>query len=169
MDICHDAQDMYLKCYIFISMKKVTDDEIITACNEEITMAKAAFKLGIHWNTLKRRAILLGVYHPNQGAKGSKKPLPQKRISLEEILKGMHPYYQTNKLRIRLINENVKENKCELCGIVDWLGKPVSFELDHINGIRSDHRLENLRIVCPNCHSQTETYRSKNIQKKCRD
>ena len=49
-----------------------------------------------------------------------------------------------------------------IAGSRSWLGKPLSIQIDHRNGIRSDHRLENLRMLCPNCHSQTETYGAKN-------
>lgn len=48
-----------------------------------------------------------------------------------------------------------------LCGINSWLGNPLTLELDHINGVRTDNRRENLRVLCPNCHSQTPTYRRK--------
>ena len=52
-----------------------------------------------------------------------------------------------------------------MCGITEWNGQPTPTELDHINGVRTDNRLENLRILCPNCHAQTKTYRGKNINK----
>jgi len=90
----------------------------------------------------------------------------EKKISLEFILSGNYPSYQTNKLRKRLISEGYKENKCELCGIDNWLGKKISLELDHIDGDKKNHSLSNLRIICPNCHSQTITYRGKNIGAK---
>jgi hypothetical protein len=144
-------------------MKKIEDGEIIKACKEELTMAKAAIRLGLHYNTFIRKAKKLGVYKPNQGAKGSSKPSPLSKIPTKEILMGSHPHYQTNKLRLRLISEGIKNEECEVCGIKDWNGKKLSFELDHIDGDRTNHRLENLRIVCPNCHSQTDTYRGKNI------
>ena len=54
------------------------------------------------------------------------------------------------------------KNVCNSCGIKDWMGIPLNMELDHIDGNRSNHRLENLRMLCPNCHAQTDTYRSKN-------
>lgn len=140
-----------------------TDEEIIEACNSSISMSQAATKLGIHYNTLKRRAAKLGVYKPNMGLKGGKRGHTNKRISTDDILAGKHPSYQTNKLRIRLFEEGYKEKKCEGddCGIVDWRNKEVSFELDHIDGNRRNHKLENLKILCPNCHSQTPTYRSR--------
>jgi hypothetical protein len=55
------------------------------------------------------------------------------------------------------------EYKCSICFISDWNNKPIVLEIDHINGINSDNRAENLRYVCPNCHSQTSTYKGKNI------
>ena len=80
---------------------------------------------------------------------------------IKEYLSNEFPIL-SHKLKNRLIKEGLKEHKCECCGITEWNGKPAPIELDHINGNHHDNRLENLRILCPNCHAQTNTYRGKN-------
>ena len=56
----------------------------------------------------------------------------------------------------------LKENKCEICEVSEWQGKVLICELHHINGDSTDNRIENLQVLCPNCHSQTDNFRSKN-------
>ena len=144
-------------------MKKIDSNTFIKVCNESESMAQAAIKLGLHFNTFKRHAIQLNCYNTNQSGKGISKPIPPK-VNLSEILEGKHPHFQTFKLKNRLLKENIIENKCSICGIENWNDKPLNMELDHIDGNRSNHILENLRMLCPNCHSQTDTYRAKNIK-----
>jgi Zn finger protein HypA/HybF involved in hydrogenase expression len=73
-------------------------------------------------------------------------------------LDGLHPYYQTFKLKNRLIKEGIKENACDICSIREWNGNSINMQLDHIDGDPHNHKLNNLRMICPNCHSQTLTY-----------
>jgi len=61
-------------------------------------------------------------------------------------------------IKRRLIAAGLLENRCEECGLTEWLGERLTVQIDHINGVKADYRLENLRMLCPNCHSQTETY-----------
>jgi 5-methylcytosine-specific restriction endonuclease McrA len=82
--------------------------------------------------------------------------LPKRHIQEYLTLNGL--FIKSHDLRLRLIKEGLKEYKCEGCGRTKWRGKPIPLELDHINGKHEDHRIENLRILCPNCHAQTETY-----------
>lgn len=87
-----------------------------------------------------------------------------KKIPLENILTE-NSDYQSYKLKNRLLKEKLIENVCVDCGLTGiWNGKSINLHLDHINGINTDNRLENLRMLCPNCHSQTDTYTSKNRQ-----
>ena len=77
---------------------------------------------------------------------------------------------QTSKSRLTikrtLLRAGLLENRCDECGISEWRGRALAIQIDHRNGVRDDHRLENLRMLCPNCHSQTETFAAKNIQLK---
>ncbi len=141
---------------------KINDTEFREVVSSSKTMAQASAKLGLHFNTFKRIAVEMGVYSPNPSGKGIKKNMSSKSIPINEILDGLHPSYQTYKLKNRLIKEKILENICSECGLNEWNNKPINLELDHINGVRTNHKLENLRLLCPNCHSQTDTYRSKN-------
>ena len=69
------------------------------------------------------------------------------------------------KLKAKLIQDGLKTEQCELCGIIEWLGKKLPFELHHKNGNHFDNSLDNLQILCPNCHSQTDNFRSRNRTK----
>jgi hypothetical protein len=65
-------------------------------------------------------------------------------------------------VKLRLLMAGLKEERCESCGLIDWRGQPLSLELHHVNGDGQDNRLENLRLLCPNCHSQTDTWGARN-------
>ena len=93
--------------------------------------------------------------------KGKKNKWAKPSNKIEELLTTDNTF-QTYKLKQRLLKERIIENKCIECGITEWNGKIINMHLDHINGINNDHRLENLRMLCPNCHSQTDTYCGKN-------
>lgn len=141
----------------------IKKEDLEKAIQESSSMSEAAIKLGMHFSTFKRKAIKYELYIPNQGGRGILKPKEEGsgKIPLKEILTGLHPQYQTYKLKQRLYKENIKTNKCENCNVDSWNNKILECELDHIDGDRTNHRLSNLRILCPNCHSQTDTFRFK--------
>ena len=80
-----------------------------------------------------------------------------KETNLEDYLNNSKPI-KTAKLKEKLIKEGIKENKCELCGISEWNNKPIICQLHHIDGNSNNNKLENLQILCPNCHSQTDNF-----------
>ena len=135
---------------------KVPDSLILDCFDSNKTLHETASELSLSVVSLWRRSKKLNLKWCN-----IKRPSP-KKINLRDILEGKHPSYQTFKLRNRLITDGIKLNKCEVCGISNWNGKEISMQLDHIDGDSHNHLLDNLRMICPNCHSQTETYCGKN-------
>jgi hypothetical protein len=133
---------------------KISDEELKNAYLKTPHIGKLCVEFNLPSITIWRRLKKLGL-----SIKTSKNNI---KIPLNEILEGKHPYYQTFKLNKRLLKEKVFDNRCSICYINSWNNKQINIQLDHINGISSDHRLENLRMICPNCHSQTETYCGKN-------
>lgn len=86
-----------------------------------------------------------------------------KKLTLAEL----HSKKRTRSVVRRvLLREGILELVCAICGTHSWLGRPLSLHLDHINGVADDHRHDNLRMLCPNCHSQTETYAGRNLRRR---
>ena len=118
-------------------------------------------KGGSSTDILKRRITELECDISHFGTSTEKRNY-QAKYDLDEILIDNSTYANLSCLKNRLIKENRLEYKCSKCGISDWQGLPLSLHLDHKNGKNNDHRIENLRFLCPNCHSQTDTYAGKN-------
>ena len=94
------------------------------------------------------------------------KPIVKKKKPLSEVAVE-NSTYNRGHLKDRLIKDLKWEYKCKECGQGDmWKGKKLTLELDHINGVNNDHRLENLRFLCPNCHSQMPTNKGANVKRK---
>lgn len=140
-----------------------TDEDLRNAVRDNVTLSGVMRTLGyrpsggMHRYFVKhvRRLGLDTSHFTGHGwAKGSRRPVT-KVMPLEELLvKGS--MIGGAKLRRRLVAAGIKEERCEDCGISEWLGGPLRLELHHANGDHTDNRLSNLRILCPNCHSVAE-------------
>lgn len=116
--------------------------------------------------TLNKYLQLMDIeYAGNQS--GYQYPKSKKTLSLTDYLL-VSADIQSNKVRNKLLNEKIKEHKCECCGLKEWMGKPIPLELHHIDGDKKNNTLDNFMLLCPNCHAMTDSYRGKNIRKnKC--
>jgi hypothetical protein len=108
----------------------------------------------------KRLKELLDAYNLN--FESNKLSCGNHREPLENILTINSAYTNRFRLKIRILNENLLKYECDFCqNTGQWMGKKLSLQLDHINGINNDNRIENLRFLCPNCHIQTDTFGGK--------
>lgn len=99
--------------------------------------------------------------------RGAIRPRPR-RIPIEQLLVDGRRQTSRSHLKERLFEEGLKENRCERCGLSRWLGKPISMQLHHVNGDGSDNRLENLQLLCGNCHSQTDNWGGRGVRRRAR-
>lgn len=87
-------------------------------------------------------------------------------ISNKDLFKENSNHGRQN-LKERIIKQNLIEYKCDICNLGShWNNQKLTLQLDHKNGIHNDNRLENLRFLCPNCHSQTNTFAGKKLKKR---
>ena len=151
--------------------RSYTDEEFIVAVKNSKSWAEVfrELRLEIGGGTqitmrllAKRLNLDIGHFIGQGWRKGCHEPLIPSR-PLSEILVENSKHKQTSSLRKRLIREGVFEYKCYGCENTLWRGKPIPLELEHKNGIQTDNRIENLTLLCPNCHAQTDTYRGKNV------
>lgn len=156
---------------------KYTEKDIIQAVKQSKSIAQVCRLLNLkpaggNYKTLKIKFKELNIdtsHFTGQGWNIGLNFKPNPPQPLNEILIKNSKYINSNSLRKQLINEEVLLAKCNICGIDEWNSKPLSLELNHKNGDNLDHRLNNLEILCPNCHSQTSNYRGRNIGRSLRN
>lgn len=144
--------------------RKYNKDSLAPAIQSSNTWAEVCVRLGLKPKTgsqshLKKRAQSLSISFAHfQGCKmGGFAKNPRKRKALSEYLvKGSTII--SSRLRKRLVESGLKKDECESCLRTRWLGQPIPLECHHINGEHTDCRLENLKILCPNCHAVETLY-----------
>lgn len=155
---------------VYRRIRSWSDDDLRKAVKNSRSYRSVLIQLGLvpaggNYDHVRRIITNLSLDTSHFTGKGWNRGLifvPRPRLSLEELLVDGRPT-QSHKLRKRLINEGLKKEECEICG---WSERSVDgripLELDHINGVKVDNRLSNLRVLCPNCHSLQVTHRGRN-------
>jgi hypothetical protein len=143
---------------------KVFEDLFIQTCNTSVSMSQAAQSLGMNYKTVCFHAKRLNCFSTNQSGKGISKPIKKGLTPLQDIFDGKYKTFQSHKLKKKILKEGYKKRECEKCFLEIWLNQPIPLELHHIDSNRYNNALENLQLLCPNCHALTENYRAKNIK-----
>ena len=115
-----------------------------------------------NWKTFQSYAKRMGL--DTSHFVGRRSGRAKTSTDINELL-VMNSDIRSSHLKTKLYANGLKKNVCDICGIDSWMGNQITMELDHINGTNTDNRIENLRILCPNCHSQTDTWRGRNKNK----
>ena len=130
------------------------EQEIRQWVEENLPNAEIARRLNCKVDTLKSYYKRMGIeYSGNSARKGI--PHLEQRKSIQEYLQGNT---SNSAKRRRLIEEGIKEAKCEICQLSEWMGKPIPLELHHIDFNHHNNNLSNLQILCSNCHMQAHNY-----------
>jgi len=151
--------------------KSYTKEALLVAITESTSIREVLVKLNLKpcggnyltfKNTVKELNIDTSHFTGKAHGKGVLNLVNHNTVPLEKVLVENSTFTSSYHLKTKLLKANLLENKCYNCSLTKWNGKYISLHLDHINGRRMDNRIENLRLLCPNCHSQTDTYAGKN-------
>ena len=153
-----------------MKLNKYTLSELESAIITSISLRQVLQKLNViaaggNYTTLKRaiKHFNLDTSHFTGQNLGGR-TFPERHKPIEEYLqKGL--FTKSHSLKKKLIREGIFSHTCSSCNLSEWLSNPIPLELDHIDGDHLNNELSNLRLLCPNCHALTPTYRGKNKSK----
>ncbi len=150
---------------------KYTKEQFEEACKKASSYRNVMSQLGLkeaggNYATIKKKIKNYQIDISHFTGKGWNKnlkfnPNPSKPTS--ELLVA-NSNYQSHKLRKRLLKDNYFEHKCYNCNLTKWLNQPITLELEHIDGDHTNNQIENLTLLCPNCHSLTSTWRGRKLK-----
>ena len=147
-------------------MKNPSNDKVIEVSRSCNSASEACRILGLPWRKYRKLALMLGCYYPNQGQKGIPASKRTYSFTVEDLNVGRVTKISNYQLKSFLFFNNLKEHRCEICGIGEvWNGMPLVLQVHHIDGNNTNNRLSNIQILCPNCHSQTENFGRRNCFK----
>lgn len=139
-------------------------NEILEFISQERPKAEICRFLNCKPQTLDRYLELLEIsYKGNMGRKNIDRVKSEKPINF--FLKK-DKATSSHRLKLRLLKDGIKEHKCEMCNLTEWLNEPIPIELHHVDGDRFNNLLDNLQILCPNCHSKTPNNSGRGKSKK---
>lgn len=148
----------------------ISDSAFAEAVKTSISIREAITKCGLvaagaAYAVFHRRVMSLGLDTSHFLGQAAARGITGPRRPLSDYLINDGPLILSHKLKLRLISEGIKSHKCEICGTSEWCGKPVPIALDHEDGNPKNNTIENLRILCANCHAQTDTFSGKKLRK----
>jgi hypothetical protein len=149
------------------------DEDFVEAVKSNTTVTGVLNQFNIRMNQAhQNRKFWNDVDRLHLDTSHFKRPSPKNKLDIKQFLTKDSSWKSgTTNLKKRLIKDGLIKNQCLICGQEPfWNGKELKLQLDHINGDNTDNRIENLRILCPNCHTQTETFSiglRKPIKNKC--
>jgi len=151
-------------------ISKFSNNEFIILLENSLSLREVLQQIGYNTNgsggysLIKRECQIRKIIIPDYNYFGVSTGIQKRMIDKDVFCENST--YSRHHLKKRIINNNLIEYKCYKCqNNGEWNGEKLSLQLEHKNGINNDNRLENLSFLCPNCHSQTDTYASKSRKK----
>jgi hypothetical protein len=149
-----------------MKLRKYTESQLKDAVSSSTSLHQVLFKLNVapyggNYVVLNKaiKYFDLDISH-FKGQGWSRDKRFGNKHPIEDYFNGK--FITSHHLRQRLIKDEVFPHQCSNCGLTIWLNEPIPLELDHIDGNITNNSLSNLRLLCPNCHAKTSTYRGKN-------